>query len=29
MDTKIYCLECKMKMDTKDITRTRTKIIEI
>ena len=25
MGTKIYCLKCKIKTDTKDITRTRTK----
>ena len=25
MDTKIYCLKCKIKTDTENITRTRTK----
>ena len=29
MDMKIYCLKCKIKTDTSDITKTRTKIIEI
>ena len=25
MDMKIYCLECRIKTDTNDITRTKTK----
>ena len=25
MDMKIYCLKCKIKTDTEDLTKTRTK----